>query len=75
VAVSFSGWPLFTRADVPEALGYEMAKALDAARPLVPWDSESSVELRDLCTNSDATPLDVPLHPGAARYFAEQGAL
>ncbi len=75
VAVSFSGWPLFTRADVPDAVGYEMARALDAARPYVPWDSESSVELRDLCTSSDATPLDVPLHPGAARYYAEQGVL
>ena len=75
VAVSFSGWPLFTRADVPDDLGYAMAKALDAARPCVPWDSESTVELRDLSISSDAAPLDVPLHPGAARYFAEQGAL
>jgi TRAP-type uncharacterized transport system substrate-binding protein len=75
VAVSFSGWPLFTRADLPDDLAYQMAKALDAARPLVAWDSESQVELRDLCVSSDTCPLDVPLHPGAARYYQERGAL
>ncbi len=74
-AVSFSGWPLFTRADLPDDLAYAMAKALDAARPLVQWDSTKPVELRDLCVSSDACPLDVPLHPGAERYYREQGAL
>ena len=74
-AVSFSGWPLFTRADLSEELAYGMAKALDATRPLVEWDSQSKVELRDLCVSSDQCPLDVPLHPGAARYYKEQGAL
>jgi TRAP-type uncharacterized transport system substrate-binding protein len=75
LAVSFSGWPLFTRADLADHLAYEMARALDATRSLVPWDAESAVELRDLCVSSDACPLDVPIHPGAARYYAEQGAL
>jgi len=75
LAVSFSGWPLFTRADLSEQHAYQMTKALDAVRPLVEWDSETKVELRDLCVNSDACPLDIPLHPGAERYYREQGAL
>lgn len=75
VAVSFSGWPLFTRADLSDDLAYQMARALDAVRPLVQWDSDTEVELRDLCVSSDACPLDVPLHPGALRYYQEQGAL
>jgi TRAP-type uncharacterized transport system substrate-binding protein len=75
LTVSFSGWPLFTRADLSEHLAYQMARALDVARPLVQWDCEKTAELRDLCVSSDACPLDVPLHPGAARYFHEQGAL
>lgn len=75
VGVSFSGWPLFTRADLADDLAYEMAKALDAARPIVPWDSETTVELRDLCVSTDAAPLDASLHPGAARYYRERGAL
>jgi uncharacterized protein len=74
-AVSFSGWPLFTRADLSDELAYRMAWALEGARPLVEWDSSKKVELRDLCVSSDACPLDVPLHPGAAKYYQEQGAL
>ncbi len=74
-AVSFSGWPLFTRADLPDDLAYQLAKGLDGARPLVQWDSANPVELRDLCVSSDACPLDVPLHPGAVGYYQEQGAL
>jgi TRAP-type uncharacterized transport system substrate-binding protein len=73
--VSFSGWPLFTRTEVPDEIGYQLARALDAARPYVPWDSDDPVSLRDLCGVTDAGPLDVPLHPGAAQYYAEQGAL
>ncbi len=75
IGVSFSGWPLFTRADLPDDLAYAMAKALDTARPLVQWDSAKPISLRDLCVSSDACPLDVPLHPGAERYYREQGAL
>jgi TRAP-type uncharacterized transport system substrate-binding protein len=75
VGVSFSGWPLFTRANLPEVQAYQMAKALDATRPLVQWDASGEVSLRDLCVDSDACPLDIPLHPGAERYYREQGAL
>jgi TRAP-type uncharacterized transport system substrate-binding protein len=74
-AVSFSGWPLFTRADLPDEMAYQMAKALDRVRPMVQWDAVAPVELRDLCVSSDECPLDVPLHPGAVRYYQERGAL
>ena len=33
------------------------------------------IELVDLCRDGPATPMGVPLHPGAARYFEEHGAL
>lgn len=75
IAVSFSGWPLVTRANLPDALAYDICKAVDSARPYVAWDSERPVDLADLCTSSDAAPLDVPLHPGAERYYIERGAL
>jgi len=72
---SFSGWPLFTRADLSDDAAYVMARSLDAARPQIAWDAEGPVELADLCQDSDATDLDVPLHPGAERYYRERGAL
>lgn len=74
-AVSFSGWPIFTHADLPDQVAYEICRALDTGRPFVAWDTDHQVELRDLCTSSDEAPLDVPLHPGAARYYTEHGAL
>jgi TRAP-type uncharacterized transport system substrate-binding protein len=52
-----------------------MARALDAARSGIAFDADGAVELSDLCQNNDATDLDVPLHPGAQRYYAERGAL
>ncbi len=72
---SFSGWPIFTRADLSDDAAYVMARALDVARPQIAWDAEGPVELADLCQDSDATDLDVPLHPGAQRYYRERGAL
>jgi TRAP-type uncharacterized transport system substrate-binding protein len=74
-AADFSGWPIFARNDVSEAAAYQMCRALDAARALIPWDSDEPVQLADLCGKSAAAPLGIPLHPGALRYYAEHGAL
>jgi TRAP-type uncharacterized transport system substrate-binding protein len=75
LAPSFSGWPIVTRADLPEEVGYRFAAALDGARAGIAFDWPQPVTLADLCRPSDATALDVALHPGAERYFREQGAL
>jgi hypothetical protein len=75
LAPSFSGWPLFTRASLPEELAYNICAALDAARNEIAWDYEGDVELRDLCGDSDAAPLGAPMHPGAAAYYKGRGAL
>lgn len=73
VAPSFSGWPLFTRASLPDAIAYQMARALDGAADRLVFDSLEPVRLSDLCEGTDAAPRDVPLHPGAERYYRERG--
>lgn len=73
MAPSFSGWPIFTRADLPEQTAYQMARALDEAWERLAWDSDDPVHLSDVCVGTDAAPRDVPLHPGAARYYREHG--
>ncbi|HEY3118711.1 MAG TPA: TAXI family TRAP transporter solute-binding subunit [Chloroflexota bacterium] len=75
MAASFSGWPIFTHADLAENAAYQICRALDRARPSIPFDIDEPAELKDLCTNNPATDLDVPLHPGAERYYREHGAL
>ena len=74
-ALSFSGWPIFTHADLPEADAYRICAALDAARSSIAWDSPSEVSLSDLCQDTDAAPRGIPLHPGAERYYREHGAI
>jgi TRAP-type uncharacterized transport system substrate-binding protein len=75
LAPSFSGWPLFTREDLAEPLVYGMCQALEEAGGRMAWDSETPVSLADVCRNTDAAPFDVPLHPGAERYYRERGYL
>ena len=72
---SFSGWPILTRADLADDAAYGIARALDAARSQIAFDSEHPVSLEEICRDSDTTALDVPLHSGAERYYTERGAL
>ena len=73
MAVSFGGWPLFTRASLPEGVAYQMCHALDSARERIAFDTDDPVQLSDLSEGTDAAPRDVPLHPGAERYYREHG--
>jgi TRAP-type uncharacterized transport system substrate-binding protein len=74
-AVSFGGWPLIVREDLPDEVAYSMCAALDAGRSRIAFDYDDPVELSDLCGGTDAAPRDVPLHPGAARYYREHGCI
>jgi len=73
--LSFSGWPLYTYAGLPNETAYQIVDALWTMRAEVGWDTDRPIELADLCRDATATPIGVPLHPGAARYFEEHGAL
>ena len=72
---SFSGWPILAHESLAEDAAYGIARALDGARSRIAFDSEHPVSLEELCRDSDTTALDVPLHPGAERYYRERGAL
>jgi TRAP-type uncharacterized transport system substrate-binding protein len=72
---SFSGWPIFVRANMDDEVVYQMAKALDEAKGDIAFDTKEPVSLHDLCGDTDAAPIGIPLHPGAERYYHEQGAL
>jgi len=52
-----------------------MGQALEEAGERMVWDSEEPVTMADLCGRGAATPNDVPLHPGAERYYRERGYL
>ena len=73
--LSFSGWPLYTHAGLSEEAAYQILEALWTMRTEIGWDTDRPIELADLCRDGPATPMGVPLHPGAARYFEDHGAL
>ena len=70
--IDFSGWPLYTRASLPDETAYKVCAAIQAREEQIRWEG-SYTGLGQLGQDTDATPLDVPLHPGAAHWYREQG--
>ena len=73
--IDYSGWPIVTHAGFPEELAYQFAAALDRIREDIPYDSDQIPPTSSLCRDTEEGPLDIPLHPGAERYYREKGYL
>jgi TRAP-type uncharacterized transport system substrate-binding protein len=73
--VDFSGWPIVVHEKFPDELAYHIAGVLDKIREEIPYDATETPSITQLCTNTEAGPLDFPLHPGAERYYREKGYL
>jgi hypothetical protein len=71
--IDYSGWPLYTRASLPDEAAYKICAAIAERADEIPWEAGAYTGLDQLGRDTEATPLDVPLHPGAARWFREQG--
>jgi TRAP-type uncharacterized transport system substrate-binding protein len=69
VCLDYSGWPLYTRADLPDEEAYRICAAIQARSDEIPWEPGAFSGLDQLGRDTEATPLDVPLHPGAARWY------
>jgi TRAP-type uncharacterized transport system substrate-binding protein len=75
--VDFSGWTFFCHADLPSAIAYDMAKAVDLCYKQIPVDhfDKRPMTMREFCRGGEAGQLNIPLHPGAKKYFREKGYL
>jgi TRAP-type uncharacterized transport system substrate-binding protein len=75
--VDFSGWTFFCHADLPAGIAYNMAKAVDLCYEQIPVDhfDKRPMTMREFCQGGEAGQLNIPLHPGAKRYFRERGYL
>jgi TRAP-type uncharacterized transport system substrate-binding protein len=73
--IDFSGWPMVVRADMPEDVAYALCEAIERRRELIPTDNYKPLDMAQLCSNDEETPYDVPLHPGAERFYRERGYL
>jgi TRAP-type uncharacterized transport system substrate-binding protein len=73
--VDFSGWPMVVRADTPEEVAYALCEAIEVRKALMPTDNFKPLDMTQLCANDEEAPYDVPLHPGAKRFYQDKGYL
>ena len=73
--VDFSGWPMIVRADLPNEIAYALCEAIELRKEIIPTDNFKKLDMAQLCSNDDEAPNDVPLHPGAKKFYREHGYL
>jgi len=74
--IDYSGWPLYADASLPDEMAYKVCAALAARIDQVAWEDKSWFPfpgMRGLGRETEGTPRDVPLHPGAERWYREHG--
>jgi len=70
--LDYSGWPLYTRASLPDDDAYKVVDAIHARKDEIYWEN-SYTGTGQLGQDTEATPRDVPLHPGAEKWYREHG--
>jgi TRAP-type uncharacterized transport system substrate-binding protein len=70
-AIDFSGWPIYANASLPEQVAYDICGALAAREAEIPWEAGTEGSALHMGRERDSTPMDVPLHPGAERWYLE----
>jgi TRAP-type uncharacterized transport system substrate-binding protein len=75
--IDFSGWTYFCHADLPSRIAYDMARAVDLCHKQIPVDhfDKRPMTMDEFCRGGEAGQLNIPLHPGAKKYFREKGYL
>ena len=73
--VDFSGWPMIVHAELPNEVAYALCEAIELRKEAIPTDNFKKLDIAQLCRNDDEAPYDVPLHPGAKRFYRDRGYL
>lgn len=73
--LDFSGFPVYTCADVPDHIVTSICLALEARKEKIPWQEEGPLPLERMCRDTPEGPLNIPLHPAAERFWRERGYL
>jgi TRAP-type uncharacterized transport system substrate-binding protein len=71
--IDFSGWPMIVHADLANEVAFALCEAIERRRDLIPTDNYKPLDMAQLCANDAEAPYDVPLHPGAKRFYQERG--
>ena len=69
--IDYSGWPLYTRAELPDDVAYRICESIAQRASEIPWERDTFQGAHLLGDDAETTPRDVPLHPGAERWYRE----
>jgi len=73
LTVDFSGWPVYVHEQADAGLVEMFCEALEARRLAIPLQDGSPLPLEQMCTDTAAAPLGVPLHDAARGFWAKRG--
>jgi len=73
--LDFSGFPVYTHANVPDSIVTSICSALEARKEKIPWQEEGPLPLDRMCRDTPEGPLTIPLHPAAERFWRARGYL
>ena len=73
--LDFSGWPMVVHADMADDVAYALCEAIERRKDAIPTDNYKPLDMAQLCIDDEETACDVPLHPGAQRFYREKGYL
>ena len=75
LTIDFSGWSLVTHRWLPNRLAYAAVETIDERKKLIPVDDDKPLDMRNLCRSTEQCSLQIPLHPGALKYYKQKGYL
>jgi TRAP-type uncharacterized transport system substrate-binding protein len=73
--LDFSGWPIYTHRDTPDAMVADFCRALEESKTRIPWAEEAPLPLAQMVRDTPEGHLEVPLHPAAERFWRQCGYL
>jgi hypothetical protein len=74
-ALDFSGFAVYTHADVADEIVGAICAALEARKDKIIWQEPGPLPLERMCRDTPDGPLTIPLHPAAERFWRARGYL
>ncbi len=74
-ALDFSGFAVYTHANVADEVVGAICAALEARKDKIIWQEPGPLPLERMCRDTPAGPLAIPLHPAAEKFWRERGYL
>ncbi len=73
--LDFSGFAVYTHANVPDAVITSICAALESRKDRIGWQEPGPLPLERMCRDTPDGPLMIPLHPAAEKFWHERGYL